>query len=65
MAMPRPKKDPALVKGEVLRVPVSLSEKELIFAAATCDGGEFASWARMLLLKAAKGWAAGNPAKSR
>ncbi len=54
--MPRPKKNPKLVRGEHLRVPVSVDEKEFIYEAATAIDGEFAGWARALMLKAAEKW---------
>jgi hypothetical protein len=48
--MARPKKDPSIVKGEIVRIPVSADEKTRMYEAA---GGEFARWARDILLKAA------------
>jgi hypothetical protein len=63
--MPRPKKDPKLVKGEHLRVPVSAHEKEFIYEAATAMDGEFARWARALLLKAAGEWHATHGQKDK
>lgn len=56
--MPRPKKDPFLVRREILRVPVSEDEKRRINAAVMAVGGEFAGWAREILLKAADDFAA-------
>jgi hypothetical protein len=55
--MPRPKKDPSLIRAEILRVPVSVSEKQHIHAAALAEDGEFARWARTHLLKAADDYA--------
>jgi hypothetical protein len=52
--MARPKKDPSLVKGATLRIPVSAAEKAAINEAAIAEDGEFASWARAILLKAAE-----------
>jgi len=64
--MPRPKKHPSLLRAEVLRVPVSVAEKQRIFAVATANGGEFAGWARAILLRAADEHAAGRePLKKR
>ena len=62
--MARPKKDPSLKKGEVLRIPVSVDEKRRISDAATATDGEFASWARTILLKAADNYAATRAAKN-
>lgn len=56
--MPRPKKDPSLKKGETLRIPVSEDEKRRLYDAATATDGEFAGWARTILLKAADNYAA-------
>lgn len=52
--MPRPKKDPTLIKGETLRIPVSAAEKNYIGEASAAEDGEFARWARAILLDAAK-----------
>ena len=62
--MPRPKKDPALIRAEILRVPVSVSEKRHIHAAALATDGEFARWARAILLKAADDYARAQARKS-
>jgi hypothetical protein len=51
--MPRPKKDPDLVKGETLRIPVSAAEKARILETAVATDGEFARWARDILLREA------------
>jgi hypothetical protein len=56
--MPRPKKDPSLLREEILRIPVSLTEKQHIHAAALGTDGEFARWARAILLKAADAYSA-------
>ena len=53
--MARPKKDPALLRDETLRIPVSQAEKQQILAAVASQGGEFAGWARALLLNATGG----------
>jgi hypothetical protein len=58
--MARPKKDPASLKAEILRVPVSEAEKNYIYEAATSTEGEFARWARTILLKAAEDWHASH-----
>jgi hypothetical protein len=52
--MPRPKKEPGLLKAETLRIPVSATEKMLIVKAAVAVDGEFARWARSILLRAAE-----------
>ena len=62
--MPRPKKDPSLKKGETLRIPVSEDEKRRLYDAAIAIDGEFASWARTILLKAADNYAATRTAKN-
>jgi len=54
--MPRPKKDPKALKGEILRIPVSTAEKTYLYEAAVSTEGEFAKWARPILLKAAGDW---------
>jgi len=63
--MPRPKKDPSLVKGETLRIPVSPDEKRRIHAAALATDGEFAKWARTILLNAADDYTASQEAHGR
>ncbi len=55
--MARPKKDPSLKKGETLRIPVSEDEKRRLYDAATATDGEFAGWARVILLRAADEYA--------
>lgn len=51
----RPKKDPALIRGQDLRIPVTTNEKAIIQQAAAREGsGEMAQWARTILLTAAK-----------
>jgi len=64
--MPRPKKDPEFVRGEILKIPVTQTEKQRILSAAAAKGGEFAGWARSLLLKAvdAQGGKLGNRKRS-
>lgn len=52
-AMARPKKDPALLRDEILRIPVSADEKRRIQTAVLATDREFAGWARAILLKAA------------
>jgi hypothetical protein len=54
--MSRPKKDPKSLRAEILRVPVSEAEKSYIYEAAIATEGEFARWARPILLKAAEDW---------
>lgn len=51
--MARPPKDPSLIKAEMLRIPVSAAEKAFITDAAIAQDGEFARWARAILLRAA------------
>ena len=63
--MPRPKKDPSLIRNEILRVPVSADEKRAILAIAMAGGGEFAGWARTLLLKAVAEIAAGSDSRKK
>jgi hypothetical protein len=63
--MARPKKDPKLVKDEMLRIPVSATEKDYISDAAVAEDGEFASWARAILLKAAEDYHKRAGTKSR
>jgi hypothetical protein len=53
MSRGRPKKDPQTLKAETLRIPVSAEEKRLINEAAIAKDGEFARWARAILLDAA------------
>jgi uncharacterized protein (DUF1778 family) len=53
--MVRPKKDPKLVKGVDLRIPVTPEQKELITRAAADVGSDMAPWAREILLQAASG----------
>lgn len=60
--MARPKKDPEQLKNVDLRIPVTASQKKLVMNAAGLDGGEFAAWAREVLLKAAD--AAGRSKKA-
>jgi hypothetical protein len=60
--MPRPKKNPRLLKDEMLRIPVSAKEKNLINEAAVAMDGEFARWARAILLKVAISYQANRKA---
>jgi hypothetical protein len=48
-----PKKDPSLRKVETLRIPVTAEEKRGIMDAALATDGEFARWARRVLIAAA------------
>lgn len=52
--MARPKKDPSLLRDEVVRIPVSAEEKKLLMGAALATEGEFARWARPILIQAAE-----------
>lgn len=51
--MSRPKKDPSLVKGEILKIPLTESQKSAIVSAATRAGVDTAAWARDQLVSAA------------
>jgi uncharacterized protein (DUF1778 family) len=51
--MGRPPKDPALRMSVDLRIPVTESQKQMIFAAASANEADVASWIRPLLLEAA------------
>ncbi len=63
--MARPKKDRHLLKGETLRIPVSADEKRRINEAALAIEGEFASWARTILLRAVDSYEASRVLKKR
>jgi hypothetical protein len=63
--MARPKKDPSVVRGEIVRIPVSADEKTRMYEAAVALDGEFARWARPILLKAADEYRAGKIAGGR
>jgi hypothetical protein len=52
--MARPTKDPALVKDEILKIPLTTSQKELIVGAAVAAGKDTAAWAREMLVIAAE-----------
>ena len=52
--MSRPKKDPALRMDLDLRIPVTAEQKQFILDAVANEPAGFASWAREVLLKAAK-----------
>ena len=63
--MPRPKKNPDLLKGETVRIPVSEAEKARILGAAIAIDGEFARWARSILLDAADAYYATKNSRGR
>ena len=63
--MARPKKDPNLLKDEMLRIPVSAAEKQVIHEAAVAVDGEFARWARRILLREAQRYAASRSGGSQ
>lgn len=48
--MARPKKNPASVKSEMLRIPVTEQQKSQITDAARLAGYDMAEWARQRLL---------------
>jgi hypothetical protein len=50
--MARPTKDPSLVKGEMLKIPLTAGQKELIVGTALAAGDDTAAWARNVLLMA-------------
>lgn len=52
--MGRPRKDPKERKSAEIRVPVTDDQKSLIAQAADLEGQDVATWARPLLLAAAK-----------
>lgn len=58
--MARPKKDPKLLRDETMRIPVSGTEKQLLHDVATAVDGEFARWARTILLREAQTYYAGH-----
>jgi len=56
--MARPKKDPSLVKGETIKIPLTAEQKEMITQAALAVGSDTAAWARQRLVEAAQEQAA-------
>ncbi|MBI3866458.1 MAG: hypothetical protein HY290_31645 [Planctomycetia bacterium] len=52
--MPRPKKDPALVKSTMIKIPLTADQKELIVQAAASAESEMTAWARQKLVDAAR-----------
>lgn len=52
--MARPKKDPAMRMDTDLRIPFTSEQKEIIVEATKDEPEGMASWARSLLLSAAK-----------
>jgi hypothetical protein len=52
--MARPKKDPALRMDTDLRIPLTNEQKALIDEASAIDPEGKASWARAILLRAAR-----------
>jgi uncharacterized protein (DUF1778 family) len=66
MGMGRPKKDKRDRKDIDLRIPVTFDQKELIVGAARAAGEDMASWARPILIQAARDQLAkGGEAKRR
>ena len=63
--MTRPRKTNAERKGEVLRVPVTIDQKELVAKAARLEGLDMASWARPILIDAARKRVESGEAKQR
>jgi predicted DNA binding CopG/RHH family protein len=52
--MARPKKEPAETRGRDLTIPVTEDERQCIKQGASAAGMDMATWARPILLRAAK-----------
>lgn len=52
--MPRPRKNPKLIMGSDLRVPVTAEQKTLIIKATSDEPNGMAAWARSVLIDAAR-----------
>jgi hypothetical protein len=54
LAMPRPRKDKSERKDHDLRIPLTADQKVLILEMARLEGVDMATWARPILLEAAR-----------
>ena len=52
--MARPRKPPETVRDKDLRIPVTVSEREAVNSGAAAARMDMATWARPILLRAAK-----------